>query len=231
MRRIKMKARDEASRRNEKGSGHGGFRKGSGRKSPLKLKAHARRPELKSHIPVHVTIRLVQGLPSIRRKEIFRMWRRSVAVARKKGFGVAHFAIISNHAHFIIEPNEPTLTRQMKSLCISFAKRLNHHLQREGSVFLGRYHQRLLTNLKEVRDAIRYVVGNEARHKARRTDTDWWEHPLKLDPFSSITHLKNWRRVFGPRFKLEKTGWEPRSIQDIVMEIVRAPASKLVHAA
>ena len=54
-------------------NGWGGKRKGAGRKPLVPRKpgqgpgvTHVKRPELASHYPVHVTIKVVEGLPSLR---------------------------------------------------------------------------------------------------------------------------------------------------------------------
>src|SRR4051812_23399165 len=103
--------------------GHGGARAGAGRKNLTGLQAHVKRPRLSPREPLHVTLRLVDGLPSIRRKDGFRSLREAVGTARKKGFGVVHYAILSNHLHLILEPSGPSIRGQMQSFSIAFARR------------------------------------------------------------------------------------------------------------
>jgi putative transposase len=155
---------------------HGGRRLGAGRKNRSGQRAHVRRPRFELSHPLHVTIKVRAGIPSIRSKLAFRCFREAILKAKKKGLHVTHFAILSNHVHLIIEPprgphsrNVKNLARVFQSLCISFAKRLNRILGRKGSVFRDRYHLHVLRSPGEVLNAIRYVLFNESRHEARGT--------------------------------------------------------------
>jgi hypothetical protein len=124
-----------------------------------------------------VTIRLAPGLPSLRGKQAFACWREAVRVAKKKGLGVVHFALLGNHVHLIVEPRarpgEPgsgspeVLTRGMQSLLVSLARRLNRALQRRGPVYADRYHVHVLRTPTEVRRALANVLANESLHEAR----------------------------------------------------------------
>jgi hypothetical protein len=50
---------------------------------------------------------------------------------------------------------------------------------RSGSVFADRYHAHVLRTPAEVRNAVRYAVGNFGSHASRRGA------PTRVDPFSS----------------------------------------------
>jgi len=172
-----------------------------------------------------VTIRLRAGLPSFRRKDVFACLRAAVRRARERGFAVAHFAILSNHAHLIIEPVAGpavrSLGRPMRSLCVSFARRLNSALDREGAVFHGRYHLHVLRTPTEVRRAIDYVLTNEARHGARRAGIFGRQmYRVRLDPFSSALAFRDWRNLVGARAEFEATGWAEQEILNWFDEIL-----------
>jgi REP element-mobilizing transposase RayT len=105
------------------------------------------------------------------------------AIRSRRGFRVVHFSILGNHVHLIVESaGTATLANGVRALCIRLAKRLNGMMGRTGPVFDDRYHAHVLRTPAEVRNAMRYVVGNFATHAARRGE------PLCatfVDPFSS----------------------------------------------
>ena len=77
----------------------GGKRRGAGRK-PKSEKAgvsHAKRVKLAERFPVHVTLKVVQGLPNLRRKEAFRELERAF-VAGAERFG---FRLLRSEPHFV----------------------------------------------------------------------------------------------------------------------------------
>jgi hypothetical protein len=136
---------------------------------------------------------------------MFACLRAAVRTAREGGLRIIHFAILSNHVHLILEAaGNDRLARQMQSLCISFAKRVNGALESGGAVFRERYHVEVLRTPTQVRNALRYVLTNEARHAegGRRLE----RVRLRLDPYSSAFVFQDWERLLGGR---NRVAWEP----------------------
>jgi hypothetical protein len=129
---------------------------------------------------------------------------------------VVHFAVISNHIHFILEPGQARLGRLIQSLCISFAKQVNSELTRKGSVFLDRYHLHPLKTPTEVRNALAYVLTNEHHHRSTRTD----EVQVRIDPFSSAWAFKDWKKL-GLRAQFEFSSWSESAIEAWYDEILQ----------
>ena len=77
----------------------GGKRRGAGRK-PKGEKAgvsHAKRERLAERFPVHVTLKVRQGLPNLRRKESFRELEHAFAQgAERFGFRLQHYSVQTN---------------------------------------------------------------------------------------------------------------------------------------
>ncbi len=146
----------------------GGARRGAGRKpnGPRPGVAHRSRPSFASRHPVHVTLRLVDGLESLRRPGTHGIVRRAlVAGAGRAGFRLVQFAVLSNHLHLICEARDAAaLSRGVKGLCIRIARRLNRRWLRRGRVFADRYHTHVLRTPKEVLHALAYVLNNAHRH-------------------------------------------------------------------
>ena len=172
---------------------HGGARKGAGRPRTSKLQPHAKRAVFQARHPLHVTLRLRDGLPSLRGKEEYRQLRRAISKARTRGLSIAHFAILSNHLHLILEAHDrKDLAKQMQSLGISLAKRLNAKLRRKGAVLRERYHVHILRTPSEVKRALAYVLGNAFKHAGGKGR-------IALDLFSSAATVadETWRGLLG----------------------------------
>jgi hypothetical protein len=100
------------------------------------------------------------------------------------GFRVVHFSILGNHLHLIVEADGTrAFALGVRALSIRIARGLNAMMGRKGPVFADRYHARVLRTPAEVRNAVRYVLGNFESHAERRGEprsTKGW-----VDPFSS----------------------------------------------
>ncbi len=148
---------------------------------------HCRRVHDDARCPIHVTVRLREGLPSLRRvgahRTLVAAFRES---ANQFGFRLVHDSIQSNHVHMIVEAGDRrALARGMQGLCIRVAKRLNKLWERKGKVFADRFHDRVLKTRKEVRHALAYVLNNARKHGVKLKQL--------LDPFTSGAWFDGWR--------------------------------------
>lgn len=171
--------------------GRGGWRPGAGRPKQAGARPHLARPEIIATQPLHVTLRMVAGITSLRRERVVKMVREVIAaVGHDDTFRVIHFAVLSNHVHLIIEAsNRAALTRGMRRLAIRVALRVNRVLGRRGPLVGERYHARALRSPREVRNAIRYVLLNARHHafdRGERRDRGW------VDPYSSAPWFDGW---------------------------------------
>lgn len=150
----------------------GGRRRGAGR-PPTRGRpavAHAARERVTPHLPVHVTLRVAPHVWNLRSERSYAIVRQALEAARRRvDVSVVHFAIQGNHIHLIVEARgERALANAMRSLSIRLARRLNRMMGRSGPVFEDRYHAHVLRTPGEVRNALRYVLGNFAHHAASR---------------------------------------------------------------
>jgi REP element-mobilizing transposase RayT len=154
----------------------GGRREGAGRERVLPGKprlAHRTRERIPARLPVHVTLRMERGLPSLRRNGAFAAVAASLQAAQGKfGMQVTHFAVESNHVHLIVEG---VSAAAMKGLGVRIARAVNASWRRSGRVIGDTYHARALRTPTEVHHAVRYVLNNHRKH----TGVD------APDPFSS----------------------------------------------
>ncbi len=164
----------------------GGARAGAGRKSTRDRPAipHRVREEVRPYQPVHVTLRMAPHVWNLRSQRSFAVIHRAVAELRRRvDVRVVHFSILGNHIHLIVEADgEYALADGMRSFSIRLARGLNAMMGRRGPVFEDRYHAHALRTPAEVRNAVRYVLGNFANHATRwgeRVSSGW------VDPFTS----------------------------------------------
>jgi len=166
----------------------GGKRRGAGRKPKGDVAGmpHAKRPRFKRSEPVHVTIKLERGLPSLRAAAAFRAARSALSAGSERfGFRLVHWSVQSNHAHLIVEvDNERALSRGMKGLCVRIARAVNELWKRSGQVFADRFHARALRTPTEVRNALRYVLRNIEKHGLSLVNG--------IDPCSSSAWFDGW---------------------------------------
>ncbi len=167
----------------------GGRRQGAGRKpGPNPLVRHRRRPNLASRHPCHVTLRVREGVPSLRAPAFVRAFEGTLARGCDRGeFRLIHYALLRDHAHFIVEAKDRhALGRGMKSLSRRMAWAMRRAFGWRGRLLADRYHMRVLKTPREVWNAIRYVLLNAARHRRAALET--------LDPASSGRWFDGWRR-------------------------------------
>jgi REP element-mobilizing transposase RayT len=103
------------------------------------------------------------------------------------GFRLVHFAVLSNHVHYLVEARERrSLTAGLRGLHVRVARRLNKLWKRRGNVFPDRFHERILRSPREVRGALAYVLGNARRHGLG-------QRPGEPDRCSSGRWFAGWR--------------------------------------
>jgi REP element-mobilizing transposase RayT len=136
---------------------------------------------------VHVTLRVRSHVPSLRSR---RRFAAVVAAFRKfgasvDGFRLVHFAVLSNHLHFVVEvDSKRALSLGMQKIGHSISRRLNALSVRAsggristksgvaysqargwlGRVFAERYHAHVLASATEMAHAVRYVRNNAEQH-------------------------------------------------------------------
>jgi REP element-mobilizing transposase RayT len=124
--------------------------------------------------PVQVTMRLCDGLPSLRERPAWAVVVRTMRAVRERSdsFRVVHYSVLRNHIHAIIEADShAAFVAGMRSLTIRLALALNAHFGRRGRLFDHRYDARALRSPREVRNALQYVLLNTRKHEAEHGRT------------------------------------------------------------
>src|SRR5262245_20155629 len=113
----------------------GGARPGAGRKRTVRSRvAHRARAKHVARHPVHVTLRVVGGVPSMREHAAHRALQRALGEgAERFGLRVVHYSAQTNHVHLIVEAEDSNaLSRGMKGLGVRIARGLNRVWARTG---------------------------------------------------------------------------------------------------
>src|SRR3990172_5821452 len=183
-------------------TGRGGPRPGAGHpRGPRPRVLHRAREPVPGHFPVHVTLRVRAGVPSLRGGALVREWRRSLSEASERGsFRVTHDSLQGDHAHLIVEAKgKEALASGMKSIAARLARAVNRVSRRSGAVLDGRYPHRLLRTPREVRRALAYVPLNARRHWAKAR-AGRQPPPHRLDEASSARWFDGFRPEVESRF-------------------------------
>ena len=168
---------------------HGGPREGSGRKleAPRPMVSHRKRDVINGREPVHVTVRLMEGLASLRRMRVLGVLKGAFAAGCDRfGFRLVQWSVQSNHIHLLVEAEDnDSLSRGMQGLAVRMARALNKLWERKGRVFSDRFHARILRTPREVRNALVYVLQNARRHGLKLHS---W-----LDAYASGVWFRGWK--------------------------------------
>ncbi|MBL8900233.1 MAG: transposase [Planctomycetes bacterium] len=147
---------------------HGGKRKGAGRK-PSNAKPgmpHRQRARKKRGQPLSITVRLADGLPSLRRGGALKLVLAAPSSSSDRhGMRIIHYSVQMNHLHLLVEAVDRTcIVRGMNALLSPLARALNKLWSRRGKVFPERYHDEVISTPTQARNALRYVLQNGKEH-------------------------------------------------------------------
>ena len=188
--------------------------------------AHARRPEVTDKHPVHVTLRLCRGIPSLRSKRLHPVVRDALErVNERLGLRIVEHSTQQDHLHLIGEVDDRrALSRGMQGLAIRLAKAINRAIGRaKGRVFRDRYHVEVLKTPRQVRNALAYVLNNFRKHMAQ---LGFEQEPAgQVDDRSSGPWFAGWRRRVDnpgtgppphppPSTWLLRVGWKRHGLLD-----------------
>jgi REP element-mobilizing transposase RayT len=194
----------------------GGKRKGAGRpaKGPRSSEPHIARERFSRPTPVHVTLRVIAPIATLRRPDTYHAIRRAIyPTLEQDDFRIVHVSIEDNHLHLIVEAdNHIALSTGIRAFESSAAQRLNRAISRStgtklaGKVFDDRYHSRPITSPTQARNTITYVLNNFRRHgRDCGMETMFWD----VDYYSSGPSFDGWKELDDSPF-LHQTPDYPR---------------------
>ncbi|MBL8897406.1 MAG: transposase [Planctomycetes bacterium] len=147
---------------------HGGKRKGAGRKPKNDEPGmpHRQRAKKKRNEPLHFTVSLADGLPSLRRGGALKLVLAALsASSNRHGMRIVQYSIQRDHLHLLVEADDrECVARGMNALLSPLARELNKLWGRKGKVFPERYHDEVISTPTQARNALRYVLQNGKKH-------------------------------------------------------------------
>ena len=138
-------------------------------------------------------LRTRKDVPRLRRGPAYRAIDRALRrTLGEHAFRVVHTSIQHNHLHFLVEADDKgALSHGMRSLTITAALAINRVLGRKGEVFAYRYNAKAITNPRQMRNALSYVLNNWRRHKENlRSEA---AGRSRLDPYSTAIRFGGWK--------------------------------------
>jgi putative transposase len=188
---------------------------------------HEKRPALKAHEPIHITIRVDEVVGRLRTRDAYMAIREAaIVVLQRDDFRIVHLSIEGTHIHLLVEAeNRRALSCGMRAFEGSAAKHLNaafskaggwwerkraarlgHAMpqRRKGRVFSDRYHETVITSPRQARHALAYVLNNWRRHREDRGER---ARGWLIDPFATGWAFDGWKeRADTPfAFKVRET--------------------------
>jgi REP element-mobilizing transposase RayT len=206
----------------------GGKRKGAGRKPKGRRPgtSHDKRREVKLRHPLHVVLRVVPDVGTLRRRKMYQAMREATIVAAvRERIRIVHVSLQRNHVHLLVEAEDKAaLARGMQGFQISAARNINTMLgvgcrRRRGRVFADRYFAEAITTPRRAHHALSYVVNNWRKHGE---DQQGLARTWLVDPFSSGVWFPDWQELDGKHFL-----WPIRDTYDPL--VVRRPQSWLLR--
>jgi putative transposase len=206
----------------------GGKRRRAGRKpkGPRAGSPHQKRPEIKPQHALHVVMRVVPAVGSMRRRPLYKAMRKAtITAALRERFRIVHVSLQRTHVHMLVEADgKLALARGMQGFQISAARNINtalgdKHRRRRGKVFADRYHLEVITSPTRARNALSYVMSNWRRH---REDQQGLASTWLVDPYSTGILFPDWKELEDKAFM-----WPIRETYDPL--VVRRPQSWLLR--
>ncbi|MBK9388352.1 MAG: transposase [Planctomycetes bacterium] len=182
---------------------------------------HRQRAAKKRSEPLHITVRLAEGLPSLRRGGALKLVLAALSASSDRhGMRIIHYSVQGNHLHLLVEADDRTcVARGMNALMSPLARTLNKLWGRSGQVFPDRYHDEVISTPAQARNALRYVLQNGKKHGAVPRSS--------IDLCSSASAFDGWRErpsipatpdvaIVAPASTwLLTTGWRRHGLLDI----------------
>ena len=192
--------------------------------------SHLRREEVSANVPLHVTSKVVSGLPDMRRRSCLQVIYEAMEAAKERAgrrkdgeFRVLQYSIQGNHVHLFVEAGDrDALARGIQGLKVRIAKALNRLWQRSGAVWADRYHVRPAKTPREVRNVLGYILNNGRRHGRtwNKGYPDPYSSALWFDGWSNYVHdgLLSWEGpIAKARSWLARVGWRRHGLLEAAL--------------
>ncbi len=159
---MKIRKNTQLSLINRKGAGRPAFHDPGIR--------HTKRPYIKKPASLHLTVKVKKNKADIKNKSVLKILKRAILNARKQGLKVIHYSLEYDHIHLLIEAdNNLVLGKGMQSFGVTIAKAINRLKKIKGGVYLHRYHLRIITGPKQLKNVMNYIFTNGIKHGSAKS--------------------------------------------------------------
>jgi REP element-mobilizing transposase RayT len=170
--------------------------KGAGRKAIHDIGIrHIKRTMITRSTPLHLTIKLKKA--QIQNKTILKALKHAILRARLAKLKIIHFSMEHDHVHFYVEcESNEILSKGMKALGVSFAKKINKYFKSRGQVYKTRFHLRILKSASEVKNVLNYILKNGIKHRRTKSVFDEYNSSFAVHDFKLLNLQNlNWAQI------------------------------------
>jgi putative transposase len=160
---------------------------------------HETRPTVDPRCALHVVLRVVPTVGSMRRRSLYKALREAtITAALRERIRIVHISIQQTHLHLLVEADDKrALGRGMQGFQIAAARNINSALavgyrRRRGQVFADRYHLEVIRSPTRARHVLSYVLNNWRKH---REDRHGLASTWLVDPYSSGIVFPDWKEL------------------------------------
>jgi len=147
--------------------------------------------------PLHITSRVADDVPDLRRPEVFAAVRDLLAEARRRGVRTPVIVVMSTHVHWMAIPCSAKALHDVTRLFFSkLAKIVNRLCGRRGKVFVERYYSDVCINVRQSFHVLAYILRNAVTGGLRRRGET--PDPYTLLDDETLANDRFLRLVLGP---------------------------------
>ena len=145
---------------------------------------------------MHLSCRVVPGVPTLRRPAVLDVVRRLVRALPQRGVRVVSYTVMGNHVHLVVTAaSREAMGDAMRYFFGLAARRINAVLGRSGRLWSERYACRCLRNARQAWHALNYALRNAAAAGVP-VPRGGWDRYTGVDP-GAIEQTRFLRSVFG----------------------------------
>ena len=206
----------------------GGRRRRAGRKrDPRSGVPHRARPHPAKAHPVHVTLRAVRRLVSLRKQAVFLEVRKALGRTARAWFRIVHFSVQADHVHLLVEADDKSaLTRGLMGAEIRIARAVNRVLgqARSASGAIATTRGRCDAAGSATRPRLRVDELEETPAERRGIDpcssARWfkgWDVPPERPPDSAPVEVRRKRGCYARRMEASRCDRGRRAAEGIAL--------------
>lgn len=153
-----------------------------------------------------ITCNLARKRTFLREPEFRDLSSAIVDAREEQGFWLTAWIFLPDHWHAIVYPRYPlTISSVLKTIKLSTTSVINQHRHEAGSLWQGRFFDRVLRTVKEYWEAVDYIHLNPVRRGMVIRPEDWcWSsiHSYQKTPYEAALPIDVVNLPSDPTFRL-----------------------------